>query len=267
MYKKICAVFVMLSLIWTLQVHAISFTTWQEERDYISLLSAYTYVFNDWQTDNQRGYNIGCVMLIGPKETDNLVWADKNCVNGELRNGTQHGEIRCMQNYIIWWVKNHPGRTDKPDLSKATIYTTLEPCAQCSGMMTMQRIHSTIYGQTDPNFGKVLERLSLDSTSINGYKPYPWTVESTRSKCEYTTALEMAYTLWLRENPNGAITKFLTTLAAQQIFLKAKKEFEKFPVQFDSNKDFYAKAKDLVDKGYIPPTDMVPGVSEEAYAY
>ncbi len=52
-------------------------------------------------------------------------------------------------------------------LKKHTVYTTLEPCAQCSGMMTLCSIERTVYGQTDPGFGKAMERLALDSKKWN----------------------------------------------------------------------------------------------------
>lgn len=42
-----------------------------------------------------------------------------------------------------------------------TIYTTLEPCAMCPGMMMLTSVPRTVYGETDPIYGEALERLSL----------------------------------------------------------------------------------------------------------
>jgi hypothetical protein len=99
-----------------------------------------------------------------------------------------------------------------------TVYTSLEPCAQCSGMMVLTSIKRTVYGQTDPGYGKVIERLDLDSQKWNpaGYKPYPREVISDRSDSQYCDRLEKAYA-----QKGGSITQFLLTDQAREIFKTA----------------------------------------------
>lgn len=187
----------------------------QEERDEIYMLVAYAVVLNDWQdgSGKKRGHNIGSILVAPDGKIVN--WA-RNC-NAALSNGTQHGEVRLMLGYL--------NRVGGYSLKGHTIYTTLEPCAQCSGMMILCNIKRTVYGQTDPSFGKAIERLTLDSKKWNemGYKPYPRKVISDRSKTKYCEQLDEAY-----EDVGGSITKFLLTEKSKLIFTSALEELKNY---------------------------------------
>ena len=102
----------------------------RDERDEIFSLLAYSVVFKNWQTttDHPRGHNIGAVLVSGDNEIVN--WA-RNC-NAITGNGTQHGEVRLMIGYL--------NQARSYSLRGHTVYTSLEPCAQCSGMMIQQSI-------------------------------------------------------------------------------------------------------------------------------
>jgi tRNA(Arg) A34 adenosine deaminase TadA len=125
------------------------------QRDEIYQLMAYAVVVQDWQsraaksTGNApvRGHNIGGV-LVDPNWRP--VWWERNS-NAATCNGTQHGETRIMWSYLNY--------SKMKDLSCHMVYTSLEPCAMCSGMMTQQSVRRTVYGHTDFGFGKALERL------------------------------------------------------------------------------------------------------------
>ena len=114
-------------------------------------------------------------------------------------------------------------------LKKHTVYTTLEPCAQCSGMMILCSIKRTVYGQTDPGFGNAMERLKLNSKKWNseGYESYPRQVVSERSKSKYCAQLDRAYV-----QTRGAITKFLLTEQAYSIFARAVEEFYHYQLKY-----------------------------------
>jgi tRNA(adenine34) deaminase len=179
-----------------------------KERDEIYMLAAYAVVYNDWQdgSGQKRGHNIGSVLVAPNGKIVN--WA-RNC-NARLANGTQHGEVRLMVGYL--------NRVGGYSLTEHTVYTTLEPCAQCSGMMVLTNIKRTVYGQTDPGFGKAIERLKLDSRKWNpaGYPPYPRAVISDRSDSRYCAQLEEAY-----KKTGGSITTFLLSEQARAIFQAA----------------------------------------------
>lgn len=192
----------------------------QEERDEIYLLTAYGVVLNDWQDGKQkdkRGHNIGSILVAPDGQIVN--WA-RNC-NAALSNGTQHGEVRLMMGYL--------NRVGGYALKGHTVYTTLEPCAQCSGMMILCSLHKTVYGQTDPGFGKALERLALDSKkwNENGYGPYPREVISERSNSKYCDMLDNSY-----QQTGGSITKFLLTDQAKSIFMQAVNQLNNYQLKY-----------------------------------
>ncbi|MCL3779968.1 nucleoside deaminase [Prolixibacteraceae bacterium JC049] len=189
----------------------------QKELDYFYSLMAYAVVYKDWQRSAEkresRGYNIGSVLV----NSNNRVvhWA-RNCVNRTL-NETQHGEVRLMQSYL--------DKTHEFSLKGYTIYTTLEPCAMCSGMMKLTELYRTVYGQTDPAYGKALERLQLESATCceGGYSPYPRPVISDKSPDSISVEIDLAY-----RRVGGHITQFLTTKEAEVLFRKATKMFMEY---------------------------------------
>jgi len=60
-----------------------------------------------------------------------------------------------MQNFLDssddWFLENY------------TLYTTLEPCIMCAGMMVMSRLRRVVYGQADPHYGGAMERMKFTS--------------------------------------------------------------------------------------------------------
>jgi len=202
----------------------------QNERDELYMLTAYAVVLNDWQVAGQkkRGHNIGSILVDSDGRIVN--WA-RNC-NAILSNGTQHGEVRLMLGYL--------NRVGGYSLKDHTIYTSLEPCAQCSGMMVLTSIKRTVYGQTDPGFGKALERLSLNSKKWNeaGYTPYPRAVISEKSNTKYCELLDNEYA-----KIGGSITKFLLTDTSKNIYESAAKALQDYPVKYPENKEILAHAQ------------------------
>ncbi|MEJ2199679.1 MAG: hypothetical protein P8X63_01490 [Desulfuromonadaceae bacterium] len=233
---------------------------WQTERDYIGALAAYSVVYQGWQTDNKRGYNIGSVLLNDTSPDGRLVFWARNC-NSITENETQHGEVRLMLGYL---AKLHAARQqgepvpDIKNLAGYTVYTTLEPCAQCAGMMTLQEVYRTVYGQSDPGFGKAIERLELDSSALpDGYPPYPRPVISERATIIYCDQLEAAYTEYQKQTgQQGHITDFLKSEPAKNIFAAAYDEFMSYePKVPEINGRFLTEAKHLVNSvpaSYVP---------------
>ena len=207
----------------------------QDERDEIYTLTAYAVVFNDWQVagPDKRGHNIGSI-LVDPQ--GKIVHWARNC-NAVLSNGTQHGEVRLMVGYL-----NQVGGYSLKD---HTVYTTLEPCAQCSGMMVLTNIKRTVYGQTDPGFGKAMERLSLDSKAWNpkGYAPYPRAVISEKSKSRFCERLDVAYA-----QAGGSITRFLLTETSRGIYADAREALDHYQVRYPENQPILVHARQTLDR-------------------
>lgn len=212
------------------------------EQDAIYTLLAYAVVYKDWQTQGwdapkkARGYNIGGV-LVNPQKPPGkqlLCWSRNSVI--KTGNGTQHGEVRLLTNYI--------GNSTVKNVKDYKLYTTLEPCAMCSGMMTLQSLATTIYGQTDPGFGGALERLSLNSTALaNGWCPYPRGVQSAASPLTIRKEIDKAY-----RRAGGSLTAWLITPEARALYQKAARELENYKVKYAKNRTVLAEAKTFLKK-------------------
>ena len=196
----------------------------QLELDNFYTLMSYAVVYKNWQSDTttqKRGHNIGCVVV---NSNDTVVYWARNC-NKILSNGTQHGEVRAMLGYInakrSYNLKNH------------TIYTSLEPCAQCAGMMTLQSIERTVYGQKDPDFGDAFERLQCKLGTCQGCTPYPRSVISVESKCRLTAMLDSTY--HVNRDKFRSITGFLLSDSARVIYQAADSLFRAFTPRHSQN--------------------------------
>jgi len=219
---------------------SLSKKTAAEERDDIYTLMAYAVVHKNWQTKSTssggRGHNIGSVLV----DPDGKVvsWA-RNC-NGATSNGTQHGEVRLMTQY--------QSKKKLYNLKSHTIYTSLEPCAMCSGMMVMQNVGRTVYGQTDLGFGKAMERLQYSSAK---YKPYPRSenLPSEPAKNGVRVQIDEKFAKYNQEQGGKAnITEWLRGSEAEELYRNATAEFLNYQLAFEENRDEYEAALKLYDK-------------------
>ncbi|MGQ0701750.1 MAG: tRNA adenosine(34) deaminase TadA [Gemmatimonadales bacterium] len=69
--------------------------------------------------------------------------AHNECV--ERKDPTAHAELVALQRALA--------RTGAGRLTDATLYVTLEPCAQCAGAMVLTKVGRVVYGATDPKAG------------------------------------------------------------------------------------------------------------------
>jgi tRNA(adenine34) deaminase len=213
-------------------------TPQQVELDNIYTLLAYAVVYKNWQaqgTANPRGYNIGSV-LVDPQ--NNVVCWAVNSVD-VTSNGTQHGEVRLMTNYL--------NNTRLFNLKGYAVYTSLEPCAMCSGMMTLQVIAKTIYGQRDPDFGNAIQRLELNSSSMpGGYCPYPRAVISVESQTPTATAIDQAYCTYYNATQTPSLTQWLASPTAQALYAAANTQFASYQVQYPANQPYLTAAQSFL---------------------
>ena len=204
------------------------------ERDIIYNLMAYAVVYEDWQSedlDSRRGYNIGAV-LVDPEGS--VVHWGRNTIHKESDN-TQHAEVRVMTQYT--------SNTEESHLKGYTIYTTLEPCAMCAGMMIMLQVDRTVFGQTALRYGKAVERISKCPLCPS----YPRTVISDPSSSKIRKLLDSAYKQYLKEGGVRGIQKFLTTEEAKSIYENATKQFLNYEVKFPENEKMYKNAKSFYE--------------------
>lgn len=207
----------------------------QQERDDIFSLLIYALVYQDWQDgtvprEKRRGYNIGALLVTPQFEP---VFHGLNCINS-TENATQHGEVRAITQYLE--------QTRKFNLDQYHIYTTLEPCVMCAGMITMTAASRVVYGQHDVDYSKAFERLAMDTRPIGGFAPYPRRVQALSSPLVYCAQLDAAYVLFLATDPEKILAKFLASDPAEAIFKAATTAFLEYKVKNPENQPVYEKA-------------------------
>lgn len=115
------------------------------------------------------GHNIACIAVDARG-----VIIDFDFNHNEIFNSSvEHAEARLIrrifnlnQNYDHWDTIDPKNLQDVPyttTLSGVTVYTSLESCAQCSGIMTLGNVNSVVYLQSDPGqyrIGNILYNLS-----------------------------------------------------------------------------------------------------------
>jgi tRNA(adenine34) deaminase len=224
-----------------------------EELDDIYGLMALAVVHADWQEvsngkrcAHERGHNIGAIIVNDKLEVVN--W-ERNS-NGAMCNGTQHAEVRAMLKQL-----NVTGSTT---LKHYQIYTSLEPCMMCSGMMMQQNVLRAVYMQTDNGFGKNIERLTIDTSAVPirfdgedtgqcGYPPAARPVISSMATSEFRVELDAA---WRAASSTMALTDWLKTDQAEAIYSRARHKFENYQLRFGGEK---ASATFIVPKGSTNP--------------
>lgn len=206
-----------------------------EERDDIYSLLAYAVVLEDWQTggNGQRGHNIGCVIV--DDATGRILYWARNC-NHITQNGTQHAEARAILGLL--GQLSREGRSRFYYLDGTTLYTTLEPCAQCVGMMILNKVSRFVYGQSDPYYGAALERLALDTRELpflfpdrfaKGYGPYPRLPRGEASPAVEKRLADNAF------RHAQSLTAWLLSEEARQIFQGARERLECYEVRYPKN--------------------------------
>jgi tRNA(Arg) A34 adenosine deaminase TadA len=220
----------------------------KQEIDEIYTLLTYALVYANWQLasvprNQRRGYNIGAVLV---DKDQKPVYCGLNCINA-TDNATQHGEVRAITQYLE--------KTRRFNLEGFTIYTSLEPCIMCSGMMTMTDIDRVVYGQKDVDFSNGLERLALDSREYGGYAPFKRTTWADGSPNSFRLRLDEEYKKFLATETEKILAKFLTGPEAERIFKEAYHAFLGFYVKHSANSEIYNSAKNFFEfnKKYPDP--------------
>ncbi|MCP4213635.1 MAG: nucleoside deaminase [bacterium] len=231
------------------------------ERDEIYSLLAYAIVNKDWQEENEtprRGHNIGAVLVSDKGEL--VGWA-RNC-NHRDNNGTQHAEVRLMLGYLVTKSSNHDGYLDG-----FTVYTTLEPCVQCAGMMCLLKVKRVVYGQDDKDYtcpgeemkigyGKAIERLKFDSHMYDGgYYPYPRPIISEESPCEEKSDLDSKFKEF-NETKCISLTGFLLESYAKGVYQNAFERLDGFTLKYEEeNKKILEEVKSFLKEHGEKGTD------------
>lgn len=211
----------------------------------------------DFLASDYLGHNIAALAV----DADGRVIDFEFNHNTVYRSSAEHAESRLVrrvyslgQVHKSWNVSSAPpsGYTTFDD---TTVYTSLESCAQCAGVMSLAKVDKVVYLQTDPgqfNVGSILRNLTK-GTGLEGPRP----IAGTEIGLEYTSRLDAAYEEFaeqLRDEPffvpddprrrpsrTLSITSFLCTKMARAIYGDGRQELEQLA------------AVDLAHPGFVMP--------------
>lgn len=215
----------------------------KEELDNIFGLLSLSVVFGDFQKtidEESRGLNIGCVIV---NKDNGVVYHGLNSITSE-RNFSQHGEVRAMLGYLSQIKPNNYG------LQGHTLYTTLEPCAMCSGMMVHTELDRTVSALRElpfkgsecleMSYGQTLQRLAKN---VEGLGPYPLSTQS--DFLQHPIADEfLSASIKFQKNDEGQhhVGAFLASEKARELFSKAEELFINFKPTHKDNFALYQNA-------------------------
>jgi len=220
----------------------------QVERDQILSLAALAVVHKDWQQfPGGRGHNIGSILA--DKDSMPVFWA-RNTVNMS-GDASQHGEVRLIQAFL-----------NCPRIGKYaagfTVYTTLEPCAMCTGMMSLTRVSRVVYVQADPEYGNARDAL----VKIG----YPRIFEQySPPEMSQKKSLDAGYKNFKTRNPGVTIIDYLLSPEARMIFASAEVELKRYKPRFEENARVVESALAFLKK--VPEKGGDDRLSEYCPAY
>jgi hypothetical protein len=173
------------------------------------------------------------------------------------------------------WKSDHtiPSQARTIDLNGVTIYTSLESCAQCSGVMSLARIKQVVYLQNDPGayrIGNIMYNLAgRDNNGSLAAQPIPASeiglpylddfnhkyekFRSDQANAQAGNLVDRAYFVPCSESPvtyTSSITSFLCTDDALETFQKGAKEFRSMAVKQEGSQpssEVWSNAKCLTE--------------------
>jgi tRNA(Arg) A34 adenosine deaminase TadA len=221
----------------------------------------------DAKGDRYMGHNIASIAV---DEKGYVIDFEFN--HNEIFNSSaEHAEARLIRRVFSlnqinngWDVSSANDKRDAKygnTFSAVTIYTSLESCAQCSGIMALANVLKVVYLQSDPGqflIGNMLYNLTGREARKYG-APIP--VSADRFGFEYKEQLDTAYrdyymhlvenedAYFYRSSPTAkvdrglGITAFLCTDVAKEIYAQAANELAAFVPEFPDHRPAMSNGK------------------------
>lgn len=247
------------------------------------------YEFSDY-----LGHNITSLAVDGYGDVIDFEFNHNKLFN----SSAEHAESRMVKRVYTLTQINDSWKTTINDLKPkddyntfedVTLYTTLESCSQCAGIMALARVKEIVYLQTDPGMyliGNILRNLTRKITSIpdsNGSLTSPMPISGDNIDFPYCIQLNTAYKnfqedvkstpFFIPENSQDkkdsspSITSFLCTQRAYQVYDEAFKEFEHISEQLLKFPDYKPKDKDGVEIENARSNKFVLAEVKDFYVY
>src|SRR6266567_2297171 len=213
--------------------------------------------------DRYLGHNIACIAVDGNGE---VIDFDFNH-NDFFRSSAEHAESRMVRRlfsltdiFDSWKTGDRIGdRSRAFSLQNVTLYTSLESCAQCSGVMSLGGVKQVVYLQNDFTaymIGNIMFNLA---NPVSGLPGAPIPIPASGVGIQQFKALNDANLAFVKDiqdakNRNDAtraffispdktvvdfdpsITSFLCTDAARDIFEAGGKQLEAMALKFPNEK-------------------------------
>ena len=198
---------------------------------------------------NYYGHNICAFAVDGNGEVIDFDFNHNNLFSSSV----EHAESRLVRRIFSLTQLNdewHVRKTTDPPigvsystlLSNVTIYTSLESCAQCSGIMNLADVNTIVYLQHDPGqfyIGNILRNLTVPGLRA------PDPIAGEQFGLDYFGELNKGFVEFaakVAKNPfyvggqitdtSPSITSFLCTDAALDIYQRAAEEFKNFKPKY-----------------------------------
>ncbi|HYG10516.1 MAG TPA: hypothetical protein VD835_11250 [Pyrinomonadaceae bacterium] len=190
------------------------------------------------------GHNIGAFAVDGDGRVIDFDFNHNKIFNSSV----EHAEARLIRRVYglaqiqdSWNTNDYTPHSqpvgDYNALENVTVYTSLESCSQCAGIMALGRVRELVYLQSDPDMyliGNILHNLSLD-TKLQA----PLPVAASEVGLPYFNRLNNGYLNFrerVAENPffiskegkldhSNSVTAFLCTKTARDIYGEAARLF------------------------------------------
>lgn len=222
----------------------------KEGRDGVYPLNPIKY--GKYEFDNYLGHNIASIAVDAYGDVIDFEFNHNKVFN----SSAEHAESRMVRRiYYLTQINDswktslepHKSRDDYSTFEDVTLYTTLESCSQCAGVMALARVKEIVYLQTDPGMylvGNILRNLTRPISGIpnsTGGLTSPMPISGADFDFEYFNRLNESFSKFpellksspfykpnnpqLPEKKNPSITSFLCTKSAFEIYSNAFDEF------------------------------------------
>ncbi|MBY2986682.1 deaminase [Rhizobium leguminosarum] len=221
---------------------SITFVAWGIHKSNPADRAAYAEAYPGRSFREYQGHNIGSLLVNGRNE---IVCYERNLAS-MLNDSTQHAEARAVQHGIKalnadrYREGNQTGGYSEM-LQGYTVYTTLESCTQCSGIMDLANITRVVYLQDDCGQQKI------GNVLFNLFK-YQWPAGAPEPvRGHFVTEfseLASAFAQYAIDSNTRSITSFLSSLKACRLFERMHERFNAYLVKSFPNKWVYEQARE-----------------------
>jgi tRNA(Arg) A34 adenosine deaminase TadA len=223
------------------------FDSWCIQKHKPDVVEAYEEFDSDKKYNEYIGHNIGA-LLVDPN--DQVVTAAMNC-NYLHNDSTEHAESRLVRKGMRLYNRlNH--RSGKglygysSILAGHTIYTTLESCSQCSGIMDLANVKQVVYAQVDygqGHIGNILYNMHKNEGSYGAPRPiraeFLPIYSVIQEKWDKYTQRQQDVELTSRRRPST--TGFLRSTDSAEAYREATKQFESLNPKHGNNASIFEK--------------------------